>query len=67
MAGSQMTVATFGQIMPRRAKGAYITLHYDDEIGCCEAVRMWFKDFPYSFFSTRRKRPGEKEHRLKCK
>jgi hypothetical protein len=53
--------------MPKRKKGKYITLHYDDEIGCCDAIRLWFKDFPYSFFSVRRKRPGEKIHRLKCK
>jgi len=56
-----------GSARPRRAKGKYITLHYDDEIGCCDAIRLWFKDFPYSFFSVRRKRPGEKEHRLKWK
>ena len=48
----------FSAAMPRRAKGKYITLHYDDEIGCCDAVKLWFKDFPYSFFSVRRKRPG---------
>jgi hypothetical protein len=67
MAPSGYTMNTQGYRVPRRAKGAYITMYYDDETSFCLKFKLFMKDFPYSLFSVRRKRPGEKEHPLKCK